>query len=299
MKKTSLILSGCMLLMFSSCGDGEKQQDSNDVKSVKDLDKDTTDAIERAENLEQFDEIFANIPSPIIMANMLKTAGVEGNTNLLHDPHAFSSYSEEKKQAINMGIYTADFNYCNVLGLKHKQIEYLSTVLTLAQNLGLGSAINTDLVERFRVNENNQDSIVKISSETYGDLEKYLREEHREKLAVYMMAGGLVEMLYLGTHVGDENEKVIQALSDHKTAVDNMFLLAEKIMGEGQSEIKDDIMSLKSIFDQMEMKGATTETTEEDGEMLIGAKPSPQFSHDQFVQLKDKVSELRTKYISK
>ncbi len=297
MKKTAIILSGLALIALGSCGSKEKNDKGSDVKNVEKVDKDTT--VVREENLQQFDEIFANIPSPIIMANMLKAAGVEGNTNLLHDPNAFSSYNEEKKQAINMGIYTSDFNYCNVLGLKHKQIEYLSTVLTLAQNLGLGSAINTDLVERFRVNENNQDSIVKISSETYGSLENYLREEHREKLAVYMMAGGIVEMLYLGTHVGEENEKIIQALSDHKTAVDNMFILAEKIIGAGESEIKSDIESLKSIFDKMEEKGERTETKEEDGELVIGAKPSPQFNHDQFVELKDKVSELRTKYITK
>ena len=117
--------------------------------------------------------------------------------------------------------------------------------------------------------------------------------------------GGWVEGLYIATNLVDEkslkNNKLVERIVDQKLSLDIMVnLLEESPDDEDAMSVLEDVKELKSIFDKITIKQGEV-TAVEDLETNITTLESESSIHitpDVFKQLRSKVIEIRTSYIS-
>jgi len=299
MKKIGLLLVGITLLAFTQCN----STDSNSGKSKPKVVKVDSSAAKQADSIDKvrFDELFANVPSPYVMTRMLESSGTKVAPDILHDPDATSEYLTERDRAINMGIYAVDLTYSHVLSLSANEIQYMAAVLTLARQLGIGKVFKEDMLEQMRNNIEDKSIVLDIITETYGELEYYLKEEGREEIAAYMMAGGVVEIIYLGTNVAKENDVLKQAMADQSIGITSIIKIIERLGPSTENEeVLRDLKSIMAIFNKMEVGGEKpTIVNKENGDVVIGSKPAKILTHDLYLELKDLIGEIRSNYIQK
>ena len=294
-----LIPIAAITLTAVSCGGEKKEEENKDAKQEVKIEKDTTSTTESPQRVD-FDEVFSDVPSPITMARILKFLDAETDESVFHNPDDAANYTNEQKQALNLGVFGVDLNYINVVGPKGKSIEYMAATLHLTEKLGMDAVIDETVAEKYKANEDNTDSLIAIFNDTYYDIETYLKSNNRESIAAFMMAGGVVEALHLATSLPSDKEKMKQVIADHKESVKSIVKLMEKVGDNDEThDIITDLDKISSILDKAEATSINGKnSTEESGELMIGATSTTVISDEIMEELKFTVSEIRAKYIS-
>ena len=93
-----------------------------------------------------------------------------------------------------------------IFNQNQESILYLSCTKKLADKLGLSKAFNDEVIERMEMNVDNRDSLLTIISDTYYNLDSYLKENDRDHISAMIIAAGWIEGLYLGTQIANSSE---------------------------------------------------------------------------------------------
>jgi hypothetical protein len=258
------------------------------------------DSVEEA-RIKELQKIFFSIPSPVEMAALIKEKGYSFDAAKLNVPENVDKYTGEAKQAINLGIYGADLSYAAMFDEKQQTITYFAAAQKLARQMGVDGALTNDLVERLTRNQENRDSLLKIVSDSYNDLNGYLKENERIEISALVVAGGWLEALYLSTeYTKDGNEDMRKRIAEQKYALNNLVDYFAKF-GERPNlkEMGEDLKALQVIYNQTaSTPGKTTKTTDADGKMVIGTSSSISLSDQTLAAIATKSQELRKKYTS-
>jgi hypothetical protein len=185
----AVLLSACMLLVLQSCG------------SSGNKDKNAEEFQEAEKNIpSQLDDIVYKIPPPSEIPYLLQATGADFNQGLLN-PHtkADEYLSRSDKAALNMGAYAADIGYLSSYDKTQEAINYLSTCKSLAENLNVIGAFDTQMLTRFESNIANKDSLALLVDSSVSQAGKYLKGDNRNKLAAQVIAGSFIEGLYIAT----------------------------------------------------------------------------------------------------
>jgi tRNA-dihydrouridine synthase len=171
----------------------------------------------------------------------------------------------------------------------------------LHEALGLSEAVGVELMARMEKNQENKDSMRVIISESLGSLEEYLRDNEQIDLAGMILAGGVIEALYIATQLVDMNapqETIAQLIADQKHSLQSLHELFESYAtNENIAFYINDIRKIWSIYEQMpEVKIESAGST--DGDMMvIGANKKIEITGQQIAALKTVVQEIRNNYI--
>lgn len=300
MKLQKILISAmaASLFMMSCSGDeSDTTATKKTAKQVEDADTTTSDSTSIAEK-QEFDNLFANVPSPFMMAKQIQSAGTDADVSLLSDYEKASRYTTERKQALNLGLYTADLTYSHVMEARAEEFKYLSAVAFLSQKLGIEKALNLEeRLQAFEEKAEDREATMLIINDTYADLESYLKEERREEIAAYMMSGGIVEMLYLASHMGENNADLVQMISDQSTGVSSVIEIIKRLGEPEDDEVIKDLRAIDAIFSQMTESGEKTENSvDEEGGVTLGAVPTKTLNSEQLAELKELVTNIRSRY---
>lgn len=296
MKAVKILAVGAVAIGLYACGGEKEEESSSKQKNVKKtVEKDSSDTEQAEVNRVEFDELFANVPSPFIVAKQIESLDISGDGQFLHDYNKSSEYDTEQKMALNLGIYATDLTYSNLMQTGSNEIEFLAAILYLTDHLGVSSVLDQDTKLKFEESLGDKDKSLQIINDTYADLEGYLREERRENILAYMMAGGLIEGLYLGTNLAEVNDDLIQMISDQHHGVETLVKIVSGLNNVDE-HILNDLQSVKEIYDGMETVEPGPADAEDGETVVIGAKPSKRMSQEQFVQLKERVAKIRSTY---
>ncbi len=144
-----------VLAVFAvSCG-GEEPTEDQLESPIEEKDPNSTQLME-------IDGKVFSIPSPIQTAILIKNAGTNYNKDVLNEPSKVTNYSTNFKKAINLGVYGADLGYVTMYDQTQDAISFLTAVKSIADDLGVSSAFDLALVERFEKNIGNQDSLLAL-----------------------------------------------------------------------------------------------------------------------------------------
>ena len=302
MKRTYVIGVVIALFLFTQCAESDSDTDAGSKKPA-DVETDTVgvDNVEDSIDRVKFDELFANVPSPYVMTRMLKQSGTKVAPDILHNTDETANYFTERDRALNMGIYAVDLTYSHVLNLSSNEIQYMAAVLTLARQLGIDKVFKEDMLEQMRNNIDNKEVVLNIITETYGELEYYLKEEGRQEIAAYMMTGGVVEIIFLGTHVAKENDVLKQAMADQSIGINAIIGIIKRLGPSTENEeVLRDLEAIMAIFDRMEVQGERpTVVNKENGDVVISSTPAKILTPQLYSELKDLIGEIRSNYIQK
>jgi hypothetical protein len=176
-------------LVLWSCGSSKKDEKNSDEfnqaeESLKD----------------QIKDVVYNIPSPTEIPYLLEATGAEFNPSLINDRKKVDQYaSRNDKAALNLGVYAADIGYLTSYDKTQEAIDYLAAAKTLADNLGVIGAFDSDIMTKFEANIANKDSLASLLNQTVQKTDGYLKDDNRNKLASLIVTGSFVEGLYIST----------------------------------------------------------------------------------------------------
>lgn len=244
-------------------------------------------------------KIFFAIPSPVEMASLIKSSDSKYQSDLLNSIDNAKNYTDYKSQALNLGIYFSDITYSSIFERTQESISYLSTIKTMAEDLGIADAIDKDMYKRLEENKENRDSLLTIFSETYWNLNAYLKEEKREEIAAMIIAGGWFEGLYLAVNHADNNEAIKQRIGEQKYTLKDLNTLINSYESSKVSGIKKDLKEMSQIYSKIIIEKSATKTVSKDGVMELDNNSKLIMSEETLKQIKDKVTSIRNSYVQK
>lgn len=245
-------------------------------------------------------KIIYSIPSPTEMASLLMKSGVEFNLDLLNSTDRVDNYATSDQQAINLGIYGADLRYTSMYEQDAQSIYYAAVVKKLAKQLGVEGAIDDDLYQRLENNKTNRDSMLTIVSNSYNDLDAYLKENDRQEVSALVIAGGWLEGMYLAcAHYTEGNDLLRSRIAEQKYVLGDLINLMDSYnKDDALSPIMSDLSELNALFDKVAIQKGKTETSQDDsGTMVIGGSSTIDLSEEVLAEISAKILELRTKSI--
>lgn len=295
LKNQALLLS--LAAFFAvSCGDDQPTDDSTETVEVEEKNANNTQLLE-------LDGKVFSIPSPIQTAYLIKGAGVTYNKDILNVPSKVTGYSTNFKKAVNLGIYGADLGYVTLYDQTQDAISFLTAVKTLGDDLGVSSAFDMELVERFEKNIGNQDSVLSLVSEAYKSSDKYLKNNDQNHIGALILAGGWVESLYFTTNSAEmtSNKEIISRVGEQKNTVYNLIKLLTPYYNQPEfSTLVDDLMELNDIFEKVEITYTFVEPTVDVAKKTttINSTTTVNISKDVLKQITEKIAKIRAELIS-
>ena len=287
------LLIGAALLL-SACGGDQQPQDTLNV----DVKADST----QAERARKTKNIFHNIPSPMETAGLLKKAGAEYDKDVLNDVKHVDNYTSASKQALNLGIYGADLSYASVFNNTQESMLYTACAQNLAKRLDVSSAFGQEIIDRMEANRNDRDSLLNIISETYWNVDGYLKEAGRDNISALMIAGGWVEGLYIATQVCQQHDtpELRQRIAEQRIPLGELI----DLMGTYSTDdpavggVKGDLDALAALFAALPAATASTVTQDKGVAVIGGGTPPPTVNDEQLKALTEKTSTIRNGYIN-
>jgi frataxin-like iron-binding protein CyaY len=244
-----------------------------------------------------------SIPSPIQTAILIKNAGTNYNKDILNAPSKVTNYSTSFKKAINLGIYGADLGYVTMYDQTQDAISFLTAVKSIADDLGVSSAFDLELVERFEKNIGNQDSLLVLVSDAYKSSDRYLKGNQQNDIGGLILAGGWIESLYFATNSAKmtDNKEIIKRIGEQKTTVYNLIKLLTPYYSKTEfTKLIDDLMELNEIYEQVESTYTYVKSSVdiENKTTTINSTTVVNISDDQLKAITDKVMQIRVEIIS-
>ena len=244
-----------------------------------------------------------SIPSPIQTAMLIKNAGTNYNKDILNEPSRATNYSTNFKKAINLGVYGADLGYVTMYDQTQDAISYLTAVKSLGDNLGVSSAFDLELVERFEKNIGNQDSLLVLVSDAYKSSDRYLKNNQQNDVGGLILAGGWVESLYFATNTAEAtgNKEVIKRIGEQKTTLYNLIKLLTPYYSKPEfTSLIDNLMELNEIYEKVESTYTFIKPTVDAAKKTttINSTTEVNITKEQLKAITEKVMKIRIDIIS-
>jgi len=285
-----------VLAVFAvSCGGDDPTNDP-----VEDPIEDNTDP--NKSQLMEIDGKVFSIPSPIQTAFLIKESGANYNKGILNEPSKVTNYSTNFKKAINLGIYGADLGYVTLYDQTQDAISYLTAVKSIGDDLGVSSAFDMELVERFEKNIGNKDSLLALVSDAYKSSDRYLKNNQQNDIGGLILAGGWLESLHFATNAAEmtKNKDIIKRVAEQKTTLYNLIKLLTPYYSKPDfTALVDNLMELNEIYDQVESTYTFVKPTVDAGSKTttINSTTEVKITPEQLKAITEKVKQIRNDII--
>ncbi|MBP5667928.1 MAG: hypothetical protein J6X32_07260 [Salinivirgaceae bacterium] len=204
----------------------------------------------------KFGNTLFSLPSPYHLTMMIKTTGAKFNESLLNPVENNHNYTRTYKKCVNLGVYGADLAYMNIYEQSPLIINLFSVIKNIANDLDLTSAFSSSLIDRVERNVDNADSLLHIMSNTYRDVDVYLKESQRQREGALVLAGGWIESMYIMTQLAKEkrDDMLIQRIGESKQPLENLIKILSQYYSEDKEigALVDSLIELTNDFDGVE-----------------------------------------------
>ena len=297
--KFFLLLFISFSVLLVSCKSGTRSEGSGEFEASGALDAETQEQLNTAKR------IFYSLPSPLETAMLIKNAGAAYNEELLNPTSNTARYITSKGKALSLGIYSTDLSYASLFDQTQATLDYIGAAKEMADGLNILDAIDEETIEILEENINNREMIIDIISETLMNSSSFLKENGMEATASIVLVGGWMEGLYIATNLVDDSKlkenKLVERIVDQKLSLDIIVnLLMQSSEDEDAMAVLEDVNTLKAIFDKITIEQGEVTAVEdtETNVTTLQSDSSIKIPKDVFRELKAKVSEIRSSYIS-
>lgn len=265
----TLILASLYLL--SACTGSAKKGSSSDELTFNDS-LATNAPLELSE--EVMSDVIQNISSPVEMASLIKSTGVDFSQKILNSSEQIDAYNTSYKRALNLGVYSADLGYINIYDKNTIVVSYLVAIKSLAEGIKVGQFFDFNSLKRLATNSNNLDSLMQISISSFNKMDSYLRSQKRSNVSSLIVAGAWVEGLYISSKVIEQtqDEDLINRIAEQKDIIDILEIILNNYSADPDfAELAGRIGKLKAAYDGVKIttEFAEAKTIEKDGKLII------------------------------
>lgn len=251
------------------------------------------------------EEIVQNISSPVEMAALIKDVGVPFSMEYLSSTDNADRFDTNFKKALALGFMGADLGYLNIYNKTSQIISYITVIKKLADGLKVGQFFDFNTLKRLATNNENLDSLMYISVNSFNRMDSYLRDTKRSDLSALIVAGVWIEGMYLATQVIDEkyNKDIADRIGEQKVILEELLLILKNFESNPNfAALVKDFEDIKATFDGVDIKYEVGEpqTIEEDGKLVIiqNERSVITISDEQLQKIIDVVENKRNKLIN-
>lgn len=275
---------------------------NNSTPTIDAISQDTTQQESLAGNWIR--SIFYNIPSPVEMANIIQKANVIYNQDVLSEFGRENNLLTQEYQALNLGVYGADFSYCTVFEQLQESFKYLNSIKQLTVMLQIPPDESNKVVKKLEQNMQNRDSLITVVTDMFLNADLYLKENRREGTAILILLGSWVEGMYIATHITDQNDPYLnERIAEQKFSFYNIFSLFEthKRNTTLTKQIYTKLTEIKSTYDKVVIKSGNVEVEvlSEYKKAILKSKGEVSMPEPVRAQIKQQLSSLRTMIVNK
>ena len=259
------------LQLFTSCSTCSR---SNETFFIPDDILNDNSGLQVKDNVMK--DMVDNISSPIEMASLMKTLNVPFSQKFLATTKNTSTYNTSYEKAFNLGIFGCDLGYINMYGRTSLVLEYISAMIGLANDINVGQFFDYSTMKRLATNNQNVDSLVYVSQQSFNKMDQYLRKNNRGNLSVLMVAGVWVEGMYLTCQFLKERpseKRLAESIAEQKDILAQLLIILQNYSQERYiANIADELSSLKIIYDEIKItveKGEPKAVETADGMLTI------------------------------
>ncbi len=230
---------------------------------VSDVKKDSDDGGANSDSTAASDRIMniggslISIPSPIQTAMLIEKSGAEYNKSFLNDAKKATTYATNFQKALNLGVYGADVGYVTLYDQSQDALKYMGVINKLSDELGISSAFDQNLLNRFESNFGKRDSMLSMVSVAYRNSDAFLKDNDRLNVGALVLAGGWIETIYFSTQLAMKhgNKDIINRIGEQKYTLNNLVKMLTPYYDQPEYDVLiDDLIELAYDFDAIDIK---------------------------------------------
>ena len=248
----------CMLLLVVSCNTprgNEKEDVAGDV----------TFSEAEQKLISDISKVISDLPPPSIVPNTLKKLGSEYDPDLVNSIGKIEEYqTDEDKAAMNLGVYATDVGYQVAYSQVEESLAHMEALQRLAETVGVSTAFDISLMEKYEQSMNNPDSLSSLLNNTMLLAEQRLESSDRLAMAGLVLTGSFVEGLYLVVRISEDyhgdnlteqerNEKLqplVKIILDQRQPLTDVIELMKDIPNhDGVLSMISELEILKVLYD--------------------------------------------------
>lgn len=235
-----------IMLLLGACGGSG---DSDPVKAPADT---LSTAVEGDGLVKVGDKLFS-IPSPMQTALLIRELGMPYDNKLALPTDSIARFTTKEKQALALGICGADLAYASVHKDAQRSLKTLKAIEQLSGHLNLSNAFDKELMEGFKKNINNQDSLLRFTGKAFRAADMYLKNDQRNDVSAGVLAGGWIEGLYLTlASTGDQVDlKIANRIAEQRHTLDNLIALLKQ--NNGSQALVDSLQDLATAYEAVRL----------------------------------------------
>ncbi|MCU4163137.1 hypothetical protein [Carboxylicivirga caseinilyticus] len=271
-KFTYLTLTLAGVFLMTACGGSSNKGGSSSDELTFNDSLANTAPLELSQ--EVMSDVIQNISSPVEMAALIKSTGVEFSQRILNSTNQTDQYNTSFKRALNLGVYSADLGYINTFDKNTIVIDYLVAVKSLAEGIKVGQFFDFNSLKRLATNSNNLDSLMQISISSFNKMDSYLRSQNRSNVSSLIITGAWIEGLYITGKVIEQtnDENLIKRIGEQKDIINILEIILKNYSSQPNfSELADQLGNLKEAYKDVKITTEVGEptTVEKDGKLVI------------------------------
>lgn len=240
-----------------------------------------------------------SVPSPIQSALAVRDAGLIYQRDALLSLEKGAALTGRTEQALALGMYGADMAYATAHEDGQRTLATLQAIERLSGSLDLSNAFDKALLDRFRDNLSNEDSLLRFSGAAFRAADEYLKTNERDDVSALVLAGGWLEALHLSLAdpKASASQAIVRRVGEQSTTLDGLVELLSTFKGDARTEAL--VEGLQEL--QTEFKGITVQytfeppvTDREARTTYINSTTSVSIAADRISAIAAKVAALRT-----
>lgn len=247
--KTYLIIINVVFVfvvfVFNSC--------SNSDKSKIETKQTVVEKVLKEQDLKpDIRKILYEFPTPFEVTVMLNKAKAAFIFDLTNPVANLSKYETENLRAIFLGVYSADLSYAAAYNMADEMEALLKCTSDLTDKLGISGIYDENLVHDIKRNYNNQDSLVTIISNAFGQTKEFLAKADRDKTSFLIASGGFIETLYVASSLNllaeNNNEISTIILNQYENLKKLSSVISMLSEDEEIGKLNSDFKKLEEVF---------------------------------------------------
>lgn len=278
------------ILLFSGCNSCKKEKKNTDTEA--------TEAIRIKDTL---NEIIYVLPSPNEILAEIFMDEVKINPSFVNPHTNAKNYLDTRSQAVNLGVYIADFAYLSYSSENTTELEYLKVIKKLSEDVNIYGLMENKTMERIQNNLTEKDSLNKISQELYYKISNNLENSDRENIFTLISTGAIVESLYLSVMLVDDFDdykEIIEKMYEQKFVFDNFYEYAQVYADDPYVKlIIDQLEVLKQTFDQLKKEEKEQEVINERQTLRFTGGTQFVVNNENFDRFKTNIISIRNEII--
>lgn len=231
----SALASFCLL---ASCGGSEEPS------TAKTYNFERADSLP-SDYLQELGIVKTNIEVTAKLFQQMNQKGYSFNDSYMLS--AGKSFSGSNGQAMGLGAMGSDLVYTAAFGQNQSAMDRMKSLVGIAGSLGISEAFDEKLMEQLASDDSTVNKSV-ILTKAYLNAKDQLFSDERAQLATFMVVGGWLEGLHIGTQLIKENVKDKETRIGYWEICNGYGNVMHMMkVFEGEAEMKSAMEDLKTI----------------------------------------------------